>query len=119
MVSLQIFMMGLVAVSVLTTLTTQAIKKLVRECGGKIHSNILASVVSIILAAAIGVAYALTREIDFSIQYLICVIALAFLGWLCGMNGYDKVKQAIKQIISGGDIDKMEDKDGESNNDSE
>lgn len=118
MVSLQIFMMGLVAVSVLTTLTTQAIKKLVRECGGKIHSNILASVVSIVLAAAIGVAYALTREIDFSIQYLICVIALAFLGWLCGMNGYDKVKQAIKQIISGGDIDK-EIKDGKSDNDSE
>ena len=115
MVSLQIFMMGLVAVSVFTTLTTQAIKKLVRECGGKVHSNILASIVSIVLAALIGVAYAITREVDVNIQYIVCVIALAFTGWLCGMNGYDKVKQAIKQIMAGGDLDKAEEEDGVGN----
>lgn len=116
MVSLQIFMMGLVAVSVLTTLTTQAIKKLARECGGKISSNILASIVSVVIAVLLGVAYAVTREIDVNVQYVICVIALAFLGWLCGMNGYDKVKQAIKQIIAGGDLDK-ENEDVKSDND--
>lgn len=108
MVSIQIFMMGLLAVSVFTTLSTQAIKKLVREFGGKIYTNTLASVVSIILSGALGVAYGIVNEIEFNAPYIVCIIALAFLGWICATNGYDKVKQAIKQVISGGDLDKVE-----------
>ena len=109
MVPIQIFMTGLLAVSILTTLTTQALKKLFRECVGKAHANIMASIVSVVIAVALGVAYAITKEIDVNAQYIVCVVVLAFLGWLCSMNGYDKVKQAVKQIIAGGDIDKLED----------
>lgn len=105
MVTIQVFMTGLLAVSILTTLTTQAVKKLLRECGAKAHSNILASIVSVTIAILLGVAYAITRNVDVSAQYVVCVITLAFLGWLCSMNGYDKVKQAVKQIIAGGDSD--------------
>ena len=110
MVSIQIFMMGLLAVSVFTTLTTQAIKKLVREFGGKVFTNTLASVVSVILAAALGIAYGIVNELSFDAPYIVCMVALAFLGWICATNGYDKVKQAIKQVISGGDLDNAEDK---------
>lgn len=111
MVTIQVFMIGLLAVSVFTTLTTQAIKKLVREFGGKVYSNTLASVVSIILAAALGVAYGIVKEFSFDAPYIISIVALSFLGWLCATNGYDKVKQAIKQVISGGDINGKSDND--------
>ena len=110
MVSIQVFMMGLLAVSVFTTLTTQAIKKLVREFGGKVFTNTLASIVAVVLAAALGIAYAIVKELPFDAPYIVCMVALAFLGWICATNGYDKVKQAIKQVISGGDLDKAEDK---------
>lgn len=108
MVSIQVFMMGLLAVSVFTTLTTQAIKKLVREFHGKVYTNTLASVVAVVLAAALGIAYGVVKEISFDAPYIVSMVALAFLGWICATNGYDKVKQAIKQVISGGDLDKAE-----------
>lgn len=117
MVSLQILMVGLAAVSVLTTLSTQALKKLFRECGGKVHANIMASIVSIVISVALCVAWAIIKDIPFDALYIFCMVAFSFFGWLCALLGYDKIKQSIKQIVSGGDIDKMEDKDGESNND--
>ena len=54
--------------SILTTLTTQALKKLFRECGGKAHANIMASIVSVVIAVAMGAAYAIAKEIDVNAQ---------------------------------------------------
>ena len=118
MVSLQVFIMGLLAVSIFTTLTTQAVKKLVREFNGKVYSNTLASIISVLLAIALGVAYGIIKEYRFDAPYYISIVALAFLGWLCATNGYDKVKQAIKQVLAGGDLDNSEEKeDGKKDND--
>lgn len=117
MITVQVFMTGLLAVSILTSLTTQALKKLMRECGTKVHSNIMASIVAVVIAVALGVAWAITKHIPFDAFYICCLIALSFLGWLCAVLGYDKVKQAVKQIIEGGNIDKVEEKDGKNNND--
>lgn len=111
MISLQVFMTGLLAVSIFTTLATQAIKKLIRECNGKVYVNILTSIVSVVISAGLGIAYGIVKGIPFDAVYIILIIALAFLGWLCAMNGYDKVKQAIEQILKGGDIDGKSDND--------
>lgn len=107
MVTFQVFMSGLLAVSILTTLTTQAVKKLMREFGKSAHANTLASIVSVVISGMLVVAYAIIQKISVDALYVTCGVALAFFGWLCALLGYDKVKQAIKQFMSGGDIDKL------------
>lgn len=97
---MHIFMTGLLAVSVLTTLTTQAIKTILKEYNKKLPSNTLASIVSVVVSVALSVGYAILNNIPFSASYVVCVVALAYLGFLCATNGYDKVKQAISQFIT-------------------
>jgi DNA integrity scanning protein DisA with diadenylate cyclase activity len=97
---MHIFMTGLLAVSILTTLTTQAIKTLLKEYNKKLPSNTLASIVSVVIAVALSIGYAILNNIQCTASYVVCVVALAYLGFLCATNGYDKVKQAISQFIT-------------------
>ena len=97
---MHIFMTGLLAVSILTTLTTQAIKTLLKEYNKKLPSNTLASIVSVVIAVALSIGYAILNNIQCTASYVVCVVTLAYLGFLCATNGYDKVKQAISQFIT-------------------
>lgn len=91
MISMDIFLVGLMIVSTLTGLVTQAIKKILDERNTAYRSNTIAGIVAAILSAAIGVGYVLFSGIGFTIQIVICLVALVFMGWLCAMVGYDKV----------------------------
>ena len=99
--SIHIFMIALLAVSLLTTLTTQGIKAIMKEFKKTPYSTTLASIVSVFLAGAISAGYAIVEKITVDGAYIVCAIALAFLGFLCATNGYDKVKEALQQIIGG------------------
>ena len=92
---------GVLIVSLFTGLTVQAIKSILKECKKDVPNNILATIVSLILSAGLSVGYAVINNIPFSGSYLAMSITLAFLGWLCACVGYDKVKQAIDQILGG------------------
>ena len=94
------FMIGMLTVSLFTGLTVEAIKKLLGDFKKKIPTNILASIVSVVLAIAVSVCYAIIRDIPFDGIYIICIVGLVFVSWLCAMCGYDKVKQTIEQIIA-------------------
>ena len=61
-------------------------------------ANIIAALVAMILAVAIGIVYAILFDAAVTIQYITIIIVLCFLSWLCAMVGYDKVVQAIYQI---------------------
>lgn len=98
MIDLPIFLMGLLVVSTLTGLVTEAIKKMLDEHNKTYHSNTLAGIVATILSIAVGIGYLLLTNIVFTAQTIICVIALVFMSWLCAMVGYDKVIQAISQF---------------------
>lgn len=95
--TIEIFLMMLLACSILTTLTVEAIKKMFTD-GESRKANIIAAVVAIILAIAIAVIYAIMAAITVNAQYIVMIVALCFLSWLCAMVGYDKVIQAIAQI---------------------
>ena len=94
-----IFLGGMLAVSLFTGLTVEAIKKLLGDFKKKIPSNLLASAVSVILAIVFSLAYAVIKGMPMDGVYWICVGFLVFVSWLCAMCGYDKVKQTIEQII--------------------
>lgn len=95
--TLHVFLIMLLACSILTTLTVEGIKKMFLD-GESRKANILAAVIAIIMAIAIGVLYAIINVIIVDVQFVAIMVALCFLSWLCAMVGYDKVVQAIYQI---------------------
>ena len=95
--TLQVFLAMLLTCSILTTLTVEGIKKMSTNGESK-RTNIVVALVAIALAIAIGIMYAINYTVPVNAQYVITIIALCFLSWLCAMVGYDKVVQAIAQI---------------------
>lgn len=108
MVNIETFMLGLLVVSTLTSLVTEAIKKILSERGITYYANTLAGVVATVLSAAIGVAYVFLTGVGFTAQTIVYIIMMVFISWLCSMVGYDKVIQAIKQFRTDGKDDKNE-----------
>jgi len=92
----ELFLTGLFAVSVLTTLTVEGIKKMI---GDKPHnSNLLAAVVATILSVCVSVGYVLYNNIPVTMQIIIATVAFAFFSWLASMTNFDKVKQLINNL---------------------
>lgn len=89
---------ALALISVLTSLTVEAIKKILNEKKVEYSSNLLAVIVSTILTVALCVGYALYFGEPFTIQKVIIMIALTFLSFLSATVSFDKVKQALQQI---------------------
>ena len=98
MISLHVFMLGVLITSTLTGLATEAIKKLFAEHSKNYYANTLAGIVSVILSVAIWIGYMVLSDISFTSQAVIYLVALVFISWLCAMVGYDKVVQAISQF---------------------
>ena len=98
MISFDVFLIGLMVISTLTGLVTEAIKKILVELNVGYHSNLLAGIVSTILSGAIGVGYVILTDLNFTAQIIVCIIALVFMGWLCAMVGYDKVIGQFKNV---------------------
>lgn len=93
-----IMVIGLVAVALFTSLTTEAIKKILDEKQVKYSANILAAVVAVVLTVAASIGYIIYASILVTPQVVVCVIAMVFLAFLCATVGYDKVIQAIEQL---------------------
>ena len=85
-------------ISTLTSLTVEAIKKILDGAGKKYSSNILAAVVSTVLSAAVFTCACIFTENSFSLKILVSGLATAYLGFLTATVGYDKVVQMIAQI---------------------
>lgn len=96
MINFETFLIGLMVVSTLTSLVTEAIKKIFTEHNKVYHSNTLAGIVAVLLSIAIGIGYAIIASVTFTAQFVVCVIALMFMSWLCAMVGYDKVISTFK-----------------------
>lgn len=91
MITFELFLTGLMIVSALTGVVTEAVKKVLDENKIKYLSNTLAGIVAAVLSLLVGVGYVILAGIAFSAQIVVCIVALIFLSWLCSMVGYDKV----------------------------
>lgn len=96
MISFDVFLLGLMIVSTLTSLATEAIKKILTEHKKTCHSNTLVGIVATVLSVGVGCGYIVLEGLVFNSQTVMCIIALMFMSWLCSMVGYDKVVDAIK-----------------------
>lgn len=94
----EIFLSGLLIVSVFTSLVTEALKKIFVEHNVKYRANTLAGIVATVLSAISGVGYVVFCELSFTPQIIICIVGLIFMSWLCSMVGYDKVIGQFKGV---------------------
>lgn len=97
----EIFMMGLLAVSILTGLFTEAIKGWLTERGKKFYCNALAGYVAAGVSVLVSAGYLIITETAFNLKMAVYLIALVLLSWLAAMVGYDKVIQSITQFKKG------------------
>ncbi len=87
---------ALAAISVLTSLTVEALKKLL---GDKIKSyNLAAAIVAVILTIVTSVGYLIYTGTAFTAQIAVIIVALVFLSFLSATVGFDKIKQLIEQL---------------------
>lgn len=91
MITFETFLTGLLVISGLTGLVTEAVKKILDEHNKTYHSNTLAGIVSAVLSLLVGIGYVIIAGIAFTAQIVVLLIALILLSWLCAMVGYDKV----------------------------
>ena len=89
---------ALIAVSLLTNLTVEGLKKLMDERGATYSSNLLAAITSVIIAAAIFGGYMIMNDIAFTIKIAVQIVILMYLAFLSSTVGYDKIIQTLKQI---------------------
>lgn len=91
MITMDIFLLGVMIVSTFTGLVTEAIKKIVAERTGTYRPNTIAGIVAAILSAGLGIGYTILAGISFTAQIVVYIVALIFIGWLGAMVGYDKI----------------------------
>ena len=99
--NLEIFLTLLLTVSILTGLTVEAIKEVLKELERPYKANILAGLVAVVLSALVMAGYVTLVGAVINSKMVVYLIALVLLSWLSAMVGYDKVIQAITQIRKG------------------
>lgn len=90
-------MAALAIVSALTSLTVEALKKILSDV--KVSYNLLAAIVAVVLSLAASCGYLIYTGTAFTAQIGVVMVALMFLSFLASTVGYDKVVQMLKQII--------------------
>lgn len=94
---MQTVFMLLAVTSALTTLATEAVKKMIPE-SKQYSKNILAGIVAIVIGAAVSVGYCVLTKTPATSEVIVYAICLVAMSWLCAMIGYDKVMQTITQV---------------------
>ena len=88
--------LALGGISVLTTLTVEAIKKLLGD--KKYSANLLAAMVAVVLSIAVCVCYIVYYSVAITSQVIVTILAMVFLSFLASTVGFDKVKQMLQQL---------------------
>lgn len=96
--NLQMVTTGLLMMSTLISLVTEAVKKILSEYNKTYRANTLTGVVALVLSTIAAVCYVVMTGTAFTSQVVVWIIMFVFASWLCAMVGYDKVTQTIGQF---------------------
>lgn len=93
------FLILLFAFSTISSLITEAIKKIKND-----KTNLSCNLIALCVALVVGIAgtgiYYQLNNIVFDVNNIIYMILLGLSSGLCSMLGYDKVRQTILQIAN-------------------
>lgn len=93
------FLMLLFAFSVISSLFTEGVKKLMND-RANLSYNLIALCVALIVGSVGTAIYYQLNNIGFDTNNIIYMILLGLSSGLCSMLGYDKVRQTIIQITN-------------------
>ena len=92
------FLMLLSSFSVLSGLVTEGIKKLISDKANMSY-NIIALVVALVIGGAGSAVYYQLNAIPFNLNNIIYLVLMGLASGFCSMVGFDKIKQAVEQIV--------------------
>lgn len=98
MMTVEMFLILLTIFSVVTSLFTQAVKKVLDDMGEAYASNIVVLVVAVIVGGLGTAAYYLLAGYQWNACNITSIFLMMGANWLGAMVGYDKIKQAITQF---------------------
>lgn len=93
-----LFIALLVVFSTITSLCTEAAKKILNELNAKYATNILVVILSLIVGAAGTGVYYVLFSIEFNTINIVCMPLMGLATAVGSMVGYDKVIQTIEQL---------------------
>ena len=96
--SISFILTALLIVSAITNLSVEGIKKLLDGSNVKYSSNILAAILSVVIACVVSVVHLIMTDTAFTTKIGVEIAILMYLGFLVSTVGYDKVVQTLKQI---------------------
>lgn len=88
----------LALISVLTSLCTEGVKKLLGDTKIKYSSNVLASIISVILSIGVQWYTCIDKNAAMTPHDVSQLVALILLSFLTSTVGYDKVVKSIKDL---------------------
>ena len=96
--TVNLFVVLVIALCAVSSLLTEAIKKLYENAGRKYSANLIALIDAIVVGCGGTACAYLLMSIPFSTNNIVCLIMMAIVVWIGSMIGYDKVIQLVKQI---------------------
>lgn len=96
--SVTLFVSIFVGGGLVTMLLTQSIKQFYYNKGSDASPNVIALINAIVVGGG-GTAFTyMLMEIPWTINNILCLIAMAFLVWMGSMIGYGKILETIQQF---------------------
>lgn len=96
--TVEIFLMLLAFFAVVTSLATEAVKKLLDSMQIVYASNIVVLILAIFIGGVGTASFYVFQNIAWTPTNALCVFLMICANWMCSMVGYDKVMQAITQF---------------------
>lgn len=96
--NMTLFIALLVVFSAITSLCTEATKKILNELNVKYATNILVVILSLIVGVAGTGVYYVLFSIEFNAINIVCMPLMGIAIAVGSMVGYDKVVQTIEQL---------------------
>lgn len=91
----------LTLISILTTTSTEAVKKILDQTGIKYATNVVAAIVAALMSAVVEFYPLLNSGAEIGTNCIYEFVALIFLSFIGATLGYDKVIQMLNQIKKG------------------
>lgn len=95
--TVETFLILLTIFSTVTSLCTEATKKLLDSIGIKYASNVIVLIDAVCVGGLGMLAFYLLKGYPLNTANIIFIVLMVVSNWLGSMIGYDKVKQAIQQ----------------------
>ena len=96
--SVSLFVTLLTMFSLVTSLSTQFIKKILDDMGKTYSSNVLVAIIGCIVGICGTGVYYILCSVEFNLINITCMILMGLASSMGASLGYDKVLQTIKQL---------------------